>query len=91
MAELALNGGNVTGLIYQVPAHGVHGVMWSVVLCPGQLSNFIPNLIDYPHVQPTVSMGYRGCRKKQGRRSPFLKICRPLLLHIILYGRQALI
>ena len=60
MSELALNGGNVSGLIDNVSAHGMPGVMWGVTLHPGQLTNLIPDGVYDPGIQPAVSIGGRA-------------------------------
>jgi len=59
MSELPLNGDNVSGLVDDVATHGMPGVMWGVTFHPGQLTNFIPDGIYHPGIQPAVSMG--GC------------------------------
>ena len=72
VAEPALDGGDVAGLVDKVPAHGVPGIMRGVVPYPGQLTNLAPNPIDYPYVQPAVSVCAGGRRQKQRQRPPFL-------------------
>ena len=57
MAELSLNCRDVAGLLYEVPAHGVAGVMGGVTPYPGQIACLIPNRIDHPGVKSAVAGG----------------------------------
>ena len=60
MAELSLDCGDVAGFFDEVPAHGVAGVVGGVAPYPGQITNLIPNGVDYSGVEAAVAVGVCG-------------------------------
>jgi hypothetical protein len=56
VAELSLNCDDIAGSLYQVPPHGVAGVMWSMALDAGQAAYLLPHRIDHPEVETTVAV-----------------------------------
>jgi hypothetical protein len=46
VSELPLHGGNISGFLNEVPAHGVASVMGCVTLYAGQAACFVEHRID---------------------------------------------
>ena len=46
VAELALYCGDIAGFLYEVPAHGVAGVMGGVALDAGQVAHFVEHRVE---------------------------------------------
>lgn len=84
VAELSLNRCDVAGLLDEVPAHGVAGVMGRVALDAGKAAYLVEHGIDHPRVEPAVAVGVGGCGKKQRRRLPFFIFGGSFFGHIIL-------
>jgi len=61
VTELPSNRGDIAGLLYEVPAHAVAGVVGGVTPYLGQIAYLIPNRIDHPGIKKTVAAGV-GCR-----------------------------
>ena len=83
VTELSLNRCDIIGFLYEVPPHGVPGVMGRVTLDAGQAAYLVEHRIDHLGVETTVAMGVGFRRKKQRRRLPFLKIGGSFFGHII--------
>ncbi len=59
MAELPLNGCDISGFLNEVSAHGMAGVMGRVTLDAGQAAHLIENRVGHPGIKSavTVSVG----------------------------------
>jgi len=55
--ELSLNRCDIAGFLYEVPAHGMAGVMGGVTLDAGQAAYFLEHRIDHPGLETTVAVG----------------------------------
>ena len=66
MPELALDRGDIAGLVNDMLAHGVSGIMRGVALNAGQSTNLIPDRVYHPGIEPAVPVrGGVGGQKKR--------------------------
>jgi hypothetical protein len=57
VAELSLNRCDIAGFLYEMPAHGMTGVMGRVTLDAGQVAYLVKHRIDHPGIETTVAVG----------------------------------
>ncbi len=56
VAELSLNRCDIAGFLYEVPAHGMAGVMGRMALDAGQAAYLVEHHIKYPRVETIVAL-----------------------------------
>jgi len=52
-----MNCRDIACFLYEVPTHGVAGVMGRVAFDTGQAVDLVEHRIDHPRVEPTVAVG----------------------------------
>jgi hypothetical protein len=84
VAELALDRGDVAGLLDQVLAHGVPGVVRGVASDLCELADLVPDGVDYVGAKSAVALG------DGGRGTPVLIVVASLFYQVIPDGREPL-
>jgi hypothetical protein len=78
MTELALDGGDITGLLDDMPAHGVSRGVRGLSLDAGHGTDLVPDSIDPERLQ-----SFSGDTREQGLASGPAGVSRPFLLQIV--------
>ena len=79
VAELALDSRDVTGLLDDVPSHGVACAVRGLAGNADDGADLIPNGVDGPDAQPALAVAAGVARQEEGRGGEVLGVCRSLM------------